>query len=287
MAKTLVNMGASVRARLLTFSKEHGQTFDLVLTRYAIERLLYRLSKSPEADRFVLKGATLVMTWFDEPYRGTQDLDLLGHGDPAPEQLLALFKTIFAAVEADGVNFDVEGAAIRPIRENTDYGGFRIRTTAEIGGARLSITIDIGFGDATEPPPEPVVFPALLDMPAPKLRGYARETVIAEKFEAIVSLGRANSRMKDYFDIWMLSRTFSFEPGRLRQATHATFERRGTAIPTKTPDGLTAEFAADPLKQRQWAAFTRDLDVDAGELTAVVADLTVFLMMAIEIKDQN
>jgi predicted nucleotidyltransferase component of viral defense system len=287
MAKKLVNIGASVRARLLTFSKEHGQTFDLVLTRYAIERLLYRLSKSPAADRFVLKGATLVMTWFDEPYRGTQDLDLLGYGDPSPEQLLALFKTFFAIQEADGVSFDVESAAIRPIRENNDYGGFRIRTTAEIGGARMPITIDIGFGDATEPPPEPVAFPALLDMPAPKLRGYARETVIAEKFEAIVSLGRANSRMKDYFDIWMLSRTFSFDQSRLRQAIVATFERRGTAIPTEPPDGLTAEFAADPLKRTQWAAFTRDFDVDAGNLAAVVVDLAVFLMSPIEITDQN
>lgn len=191
MAKALVNIGASVRARLLSFSKEHGRTFDLVLTRYAIERLLYRLGQSPAADRFVLKGATLVMTWFDEPYRGTQDLDLLGYGEPAPEKLLALFKTLFAAEQADGVSFDAEAAAIRPIRENNEYGGLRFRTTAMIGGARLPITIDIGFGDATEPPPEPVLFPTLLDMPAPKLRGYARETVIAEKFEAIVSLGRA------------------------------------------------------------------------------------------------
>ena len=170
MAKALINVGASVRARLLSFSKEHGQTFDLVLTRYAIERLLYRLSQSPGADRFVLKGATLVMTWFDEPYRGTQDLDLLGFGDSAPEQLLALFKKLFALEEADGVSFDAEGATIKPIRENNQYGGLRIRTTAVIGGARLPITIDIGFGDAIEPPPEPVVFPALLDMPAPKLR---------------------------------------------------------------------------------------------------------------------
>jgi hypothetical protein len=287
MAKRTVNIGASVRARLLAFSKEHGQTFDLVLTRFAIERLLYRLGRSPAANRFVLKGATLVMTWFEEPYRGTQDLDLLGYGDPAPEPLLALFKTLFAKDEADGVRFDIEAATIRSIRETNDYGGLRIRTTAEIGGARLPITIDIGFGDATEPPPEPVVFPVLLDMPAPQLRGYARETVIAEKFEAIVSLGRANSRMKDYFDIWMLSRTFPFDPSRLRQAIRATFDRRGTPLPKGTPDGLTPEFASDPLKRRQWAAFQRDLEIDPGELQGVVAELATFLMGAIGLVDKG
>lgn len=280
MAKENRNIGASVRARLLRIARQRGQLFELVLTRYAIERLLYRLSQSAHADRFVLKGAMLLMTWFDEPFRGTRDLDLLGYGDPTPESVLEVFREVLSREGPDGVRFDASGVRIDRIREDNDYGGLRIRTTAEIGGARIAVGVDIGFGDATEPSVEVIDYPVLLDMPAPRLRAYARETVVAEKFQAIVVLGRANSRMKDYYDLWILSQSFDFERDRLAKAISATFERRRTVIPEGAPDGLTPAFAENAQKQQQWEAFKRDVAIDPGLLAEVVAELAGFLMPA-------
>jgi predicted nucleotidyltransferase component of viral defense system len=278
MAKELKNIGASVRARLLQVSKTSGQTFDLVLTRFALERLLFRLSQSPHADRFVLKGAMLMMSWFDDPHRGTRDLDLLGFGDPGAEPMLATFREILAQEAADGVEFDVDALRVDRIREEVEYGGLRLRTTAAIGGARISLTIDIGFGDAVEPGAEELDYPSMLDFPMPRLRGYARETVIAEKFQAMVALGRANSRMKDFYDIWILSRSFNFDDDRLPRAIAATFARRGTAIPQDLPDALTPAFAQDAQKQRQWRAFVEGVAHDPGELAIVIKDIAAFLM---------
>ena len=278
MAKEIKNLGASVRARLLKLSKENGQSFDLVLTRFALERLLFRLSQSPHADRFVLKGAMLMMSWFDDPYRGTRDLDLLGFGDPSEVAMLATFRDILTQDVEDGVVFDPDTLRVDRIREELDYGGLRLRAIASVGGARINLTIDIGFGDAMEPGAEVVDYPVMLDLPAPRLRAYARETVIAEKFQAMVALGRANSRMKDFYDIWILSRSFSFDGDRLAQAIAATFARRETAVPTELPDALTPAFAADEQKQRQWRAFVEDLSISPGELDDVVEGLSVFLM---------
>lgn len=283
MAKELKNIGASVRARLLNIAKDRGQTFNFVLNRYAIERLLYRLSQSQHADRFVLKGATLLMTWFDEPFRGTQDLDLLGYGDPNPDAVLALFREILAIDDQDGVHFKVEAARIDRIREEVEYGGVRIRTIAEIGGAQVPVSVDIGFGDATEPGAEDLDFPVMLEMPAPKLRGYARETVIAEKFQAMVALGHANTRLKDYYDIWILSRSFTFEDGRLPQAIAATFVRRGTPIPMDLPDALTPTFAADDRRQQQWQVFIAGVALDPGSLSDVVESIASFIMPQVEL----
>jgi predicted nucleotidyltransferase component of viral defense system len=231
MAREIRNLGASVRARLLKLSKASGQSFDLVLTRFALERLLYRLSHSPHAERFVLKGAMLMMTWFDDPHRVTRDLDLLGFGNPGEDDILSAFRNILAQDGGDGVVFDPHTLRVDRVRDDLDYGGLRLRTIAEVDGARISLTIDIGFGDALEPGTEVVEYPVMLDFPAPTLRAYARETVIAEKFQAMVALGRANSRMKDFYDIWVLSRSFSFQDDRLARAISATFSRRGTADP--------------------------------------------------------
>ena len=278
MAKEIRNLGASVRARLLRLSKENGQSFDLVLTRFALERLLFRLSQSPHADRFVLKGAMLMMTWFDDPHRGTRDLDLLGFGDPSEDAMLATFRDILSQDVEDGVVFDPDTLRVARIREELDYGGLRMRAIAAVGGARINLTIDIGFGDALEPGAEVVDYPVMLDLPAPRLRAYARETVIAEKFQAMVALGRANSRMKDFYDIWILSRSFTFDDDRLARAIEATFARRKTMIPTELPDALTPAFAADEQKHRQWRAFIEDVSVDPGPLSSVTEDLADFLM---------
>lgn len=278
MAKELKNIGASVRARLLQVAKASGQSFDLVLTRFALERLLFRLSQSPHADRFVLKGAMLMMSWFEDPHRGTRDLDLLGFGDPEPEAMLATFRDILALNDDDGVEFDVGALRVDRIREELEYGGLRLRTTAAISGAKINLTIDIGFGDALEPGAEMLDYPTMLAFPAPRLRAYARETVIAEKFQAMVALGRANSRMKDFYDIWILSKSFDFAGDRLARAIAATFARRETAVPVDLPDALTLAFANDEQKQRQWNAFIRDVSANPGSLEDVVTSLAEFLM---------
>lgn len=278
MARHPRDVGASIRARLLNLAREKGQAFDLLLTRYATERLLYRLSTTPHRDRFVLKGAMLITTWFDDPHRPTRDVDLLGYGDPAPEPMLAVFKEICAIEENDGILFDVDALRIDLIRDQLEYGGLRLRTTARLAGARITVVIDIGFGDAIEPGVEEISLPVLLDLPVPRLRAYARETVVAEKFQAMVMLGLANTRMKDFYDIWMLSRNYDFDGERLSRAIAATFERRGTAIPEEVPDALTSTFSTDATKQRQWAAFVRDLAADLPSLETIVNELAVFLM---------
>ncbi|MDE0346624.1 MAG: nucleotidyl transferase AbiEii/AbiGii toxin family protein [Boseongicola sp.] len=215
MAKETRNIAASVRARLLNLSRASGPNFDLVLTRFALERLLYRLGQSAYAERFVLKGAMLLTSWFEDPQRGTRDLDPLGFGDPSPDAMIAMFRDILAQDANDGVEYDVAALRVDRIRDELEYGGMRLRTTASISGARINLTIDIGFGDALEPGVELIDYPVMLDLPAPRLRAYARETVIAEKFQAMVALGRANSRMKDFYDIWLLSRSFPFDDERL------------------------------------------------------------------------
>lgn len=272
------NVGASVRQRLLSVAHARGQPMELLLTRYALERLLHRLSLSPHRERFVLKGAMLLVTWFDEPHRTTRDVDLLGFGDPSHEALLAAFREIMTIEANDGVTFDLKALRIEPIREEVEYGGSRLRTTAALAGARISITVDVGYGDAVEPGVEEIDLPVLLDMPSPHLRAYPPETVIAEKSHAMVVLGLANSRMKDYYDVWMLMRTFDLNPARLRQAVAATFARRDTPIPTGVPDGLSDGFATDPGKQQQWDAFARNLSGSAPELHRVVRDLRQNLM---------
>lgn len=278
MAKQTRDTGASIRARLLNLAREKRQAFDLLLTRYATERLLYRLSTTPHRDRFVLKGAMLMTTWFDDPHRPTRDVDLLGYGDPAPEPMLAVFREICAVEENDGILFDVDALRVELIREELEYGGLRLRTTARLAGARITVVIDIGFGDATEPGVEEINLPVMLDLPAPRLRAYPRETVVAEKFQAMVLFGLANTRMKDYYDIWILSRSYAFDAERLGRAIAATFERRGTAIPEELPDALTTAFSTDATKQRQWEAFARDLAAEVPSLEMIVADLAGFLM---------
>lgn len=272
------DIGASVRQRLLKLAHARGQPMDLLLTRYALERLLHRLSLSTHRERFVLKGAMLLVTWFDEPHRATRDVDLLGFGDASEDALLTTFREIMAIEADDGVHFNLKNLRIDAIREELEYGGSRLRTTAALAGARIPITVDIGFGDAIAPGTEDVNLPVLLDMPSPHLRAYPPETVIAEKVHAMVALGRANGRMKDYYDVWMLTSTFDLDPERMRQAFTATFARRHTTIPNQVPDGLGDAFAGDPGKQRQWNAFVGTLTGPVPQLDQVVVDLRGRLM---------
>jgi len=274
------NVAASVRQRLLNLSKERGEDFNLVLVRYAVERFLYRLSRSKHRDRFVLKGATLIQAWGASRHRATRDLDLLGHGDSDPAAVAAVVRDVCKTpVEDDGLVFAADTISAGLIREEKVYEGVRARLTAVLAGAEIPVQVDVGFGDAVTPRPRSLVVPTLLDQPAPKLAAYPRESVVSEKFEAMVALGIGNSRMKDFYDVAYLARHFQFDGARLVRAIRATFKRRGTAIPQSAPIALTKEFAEDPAKRAQWKAFAaRDRLSDAdATLDDVVARIAVFL----------
>jgi predicted nucleotidyltransferase component of viral defense system len=278
MRKPLQNVGASVRARLLNLSQQRNEPFELLLTQYALERLLYRLSISKYKDKFVLKGAMLLRHWLDDPHRPTRDLDLLGFGDGDPQLTLGFFKEICSIKADDGVNYDTENLTVDTVRDESGYGGLRLKCFATIDSARVRIVIDIGYGDATEPGLNEIELLPLLDQPPPKLRAYPPETVIAEKFQAMVHLGLANTRLKDFYDIWVLARAYEFNDDRLPRAISATFARRKTAIPTDRPDALTSAFANDPTKIQQWTAFIQDVAIDPGPLPDVTEALAAFLM---------
>ena len=274
----------SVKQRLMNLSVRRGETFHLLLMRYGVERLLYRLMRSPHADAFVLKGAMLFAIWADKPHRPTQDLDLLGLGDPSIEHLRRVFHEIcVTTVEPDGVVFDPASVAAHSIREESVYEGIRIKILATLGKARIPLQVDVGYGDAITPEPRSLAFGPLLDLPAPIIRTYPPETVIAEKFEAMLVLGLANSRMKDYFDIWTLCRTMAFDGEVLAHAIGETLKRRRTTLPGDTPVGLSEAFGSDPAKRAQWGAFLRKMGVaDAPDLPLVVTRLREFLVPLID-----
>lgn len=270
--------GAVVRTRLLRLARERGEDFQLVLTRYVNERLLYRLATSTHGSRFVLKGAALFTVWTGEAHRATRDVDLLGFGDSSEANLRAVFAEVLALdVEDDGVEFQVDSLDVGPIREDQDYGGVRILFLALVTTAKVRLQVDVGFGDAITPDAVEVEFPALLDFPPPRLRAYPRETVVAEKLEAMVKLGLANSRMKDFYDLVILARTFDFDGNVLVQAITATFQRRRTPLPSGIPVALTTEFVTDALKNTQWSAFLRKSGASAvGDLAATAAAIAAF-----------
>ncbi len=277
------NVAASVRARLLNHARETKQDFNLVLTRYAIERLLYRISISNHADQFLLKGALLFDLWFDIPHRPTRDADFLGFGSAELPHIESIFKEICTIETPDGVAFQADTVRAAEIRKDANYAGVRVTLLWLIDGARCQIQVDIGFGDAVTPGPEDVEYPVMLsEFKAPKLRAYPRYTVVAEKFEALSMLGIANSRMKDYFDLWILARHTDFDGDILRQAVQATFDRRKTTLTGQAPFGLTGAFAQDPQKQTQWQAFLRKNRLEALALNEVIAALATFMLPVIE-----
>jgi hypothetical protein len=255
----LKNVAASVRDRLKTVMASTGQDYNTLLTRYTIERFLFRLSESEYRNRFVLKGALLFALWNETPHRVTRDLDLLGFGDSSSEELEAVFAKICACqVPDDGVIFDSASVKAEPIRAQELYVGVRLNIQGMIGSARTLLQIDVGFGDATAVQPVEVEFPSLLeDMPAAWIRAYRMESALAEKYEAAVTLGLLNSRMKDYYDFYFLGNHSAFDGQELADSIRATFERRGTVLPVATPAGFSAAFWNDPGRQAMWKSFWR------------------------------
>lgn len=278
--KPIANLPASVQSRLLNLSRERREDFNLLLRRYAIERLLYRLSQSVYRERFVLKGAMLFVVWAGQIYRPTRDLDLLAYGDTSPEQLIHIFSELSQIeIEQDGLTFDLASIGAEAIREGQRYHGWRVRIMVLLGVVRIPVQVDVGFGDVITPAPVEVEYPTLLDFTTPHLFAYTKETVIAEKFLAMVTLGIANSRIKDFYDIWMMAMTFTFEGHTLAQAITATFQRQSTPLPKSIPVALTAPFADSIDKQRQWQAFIQRNRLNApAAFPEVIQALRGFLL---------
>lgn len=275
------NLPASVRQRLLNISRERGADPNLIWTRYALERFLYRLGRSEYADEFVLKGALLFLVWTGESCRPTRDLDLLRSGAEPGEPVADVFRRVCEIdVEPDGLRFDSQSVRVEPIRGPDEYHGQRVRLTAFLGKARIPLRMDVAFGDVVRPRAERVEYPTLLDFPAPCVRACPRETVVAEKLHAAVDLGMMNSRMKDFYDLYVLACDFSFDRAVLSEAVSATFKRRQTPVPVSTPVALTDEFASDRAKVAQWKAFLRrtGLSGSTPDLRQVMSQIQIFLV---------
>ena len=273
------NISASVRERLLNKARAEKLDYNLLLTRYALERMLYRLSISKQRDQFLLKGALLFDLWFDVPHRPTHDADFLGFGSAEIPHIEEIFRDICRIEVEDGIAFQPDTVKAAEIRKEANYAGVRVTLLGMLDSARCPVQIDLGFGDAVVPGPDEVHYPVILgEMPEPHLHVYPRYTVVAEKLEALTSLGMLNSRMKDYFDLWILAKHSDFDGQILSRAVAATFDRRRTAIPTGLPIGLSDEFISDAQKAKQWQGFLRKNALDPMPLATVVADLRDFLM---------
>ncbi|MBP1096534.1 nucleotidyl transferase AbiEii/AbiGii toxin family protein [Bradyrhizobium diazoefficiens] len=257
--KIVKDPAASIRAKLLAHAKQHRDDFGRVLTRYAIERLLFRLSQTDAADRFVLKGAMLFVTWPQHVFRPTGDLDLLGQGDPDPAALAELFTRICQVeVADDGIVFDPSTLKAEHLREADKYQGARLSLKGRLARAIIPVLVDIGFGDHVYPPPKRANFPSLLPgLPQANILMYPPETVVAEKFEAMLRFGEINGRIKDFHDIWVITRTFAFDLSRVVEAVGGTLRRRDTAFPTGIPVGLTEAFAMVAEGRGLWTGFLR------------------------------
>ena len=276
------DLAASVRARLLNIAKAQGADFNQVLVRFALERILYRLSQSAHADHFLLKGALLFTLWYDMPHRTTRDADLLGFGASDLESIAQTFRDIASVEVEDGITFDPASVSVEEIRKDAGYAGARVLITGEIAKARCKTQIDIGFGDVVTPGPVHAVYPVLIaDLPAPRLRTYPVYTVISEKLHAIALLGMTNSRLKDYLDLWVLLDREALNANTLARAIAATFLRRGTPVPAVLPIGLTDEFATDVSRQAMWHAFLKKNEIAMNSLTDVVAKLRAILEPAL------
>lgn len=274
------NTAHSVFQRLLNRARAGKENFNLLLSRYGMERFLYRLSVSSYRDRFILKGASLFLVWKGQNYRVTRDVDLLGSGSPDLKELAVIFREICGIdCKTDGMIYDVDSLKVQEIRETQEYHGVRITLAGLLNKARIPLQIDIGFGDAITPGPEDVEFPTLLDLPRPELKAYPRYTMVAEKLEAMVRLGLVNSRMKDFYDIWLLSTLFPFDGDVLRTAIEKTFNRRKTPVPDGIPFAFTPDFYEDRQKQVQWTAFVKKTkpDVQVDGLSMIIGEIRAFL----------
>lgn len=274
------NIGESVRSRLKNIAIKEGSDFNAILIRYGLERLLYRIGESDYSNQFLLKGALLFNLWYDMPHRPTKDIDLLGFGDNDLAYIKQTFSQICSISADDGIKFLSESVTVDTIKKDGGYTGARVELFGELAKARIKIQIDIGYGDAVTPGPIDAHYPVLLnDLPVPKIRIYPIYTVIAEKLHAIALLGMANSRLKDYLDLYVLLSNEQLDNQILAQAIQATFTRRGMAIPDELPIGLTDEFANDSSRNAMWKAFLRKNELEQKSLAEVLAVIRTSIPM--------
>jgi predicted nucleotidyltransferase component of viral defense system len=275
--RPIKNIAASVRQRLLNQAKQDRRPFNELLQYYGMERFLYRLSQSLYAKQFVLKGGLMLRVWNASESRPTMDIDMLGRTSNDPNQIIRQMQEIIAlTVEPDGMAFDPASLVTEPITKDADYQGVRVRCLGYLDRAKVNIQLDLGFGDVVFPQPEVSMLPTLLDYPAPQLLCYSRESVIAEKFEAMLKLGALNSRMKDFYDLWLLSQQFDFDGVKLTEAIRLTLDHRETALSDSILP-FSAEFVRD--KQVQWVALCKRLGRERTptEFASVVAVIREFL----------
>jgi hypothetical protein len=267
------NLAASVRARLLDLSRRRGTEFQLVLSEFAVERLLFRIGVSTHSEDLVLKGASVLRLWFAGRHRATWDLDLLARGVSTVPAVVGVVRGLCAVGGDDAILFDPESITGEEIRAANEYTGVRVRFEARLAGARIPMQVDVGFGDAVVPPPTRRSYPTLLDHAPPQILVYPREAIVAEKLEAILTLGVTNSRMKDFYDVYLLATSFPFEGSVLAEAIRATFQRRRVPLPVEQPVVLTPEFLSDSQRQVLWRAFLRRSRLDAPHDSGRLADV--------------
>lgn len=276
--KSVKNLVASVHGLLLSEARRSGRPFNELLQYFAMERFLYRLSRSPSGGRFVLKGALMIPIWQAPLFRPTRDIDLLGRMSNSINAVTSAIKEACRlAVEPDGMTFDAESVTATRITQDAHYEGIRVRLVARLGNARIPLQIDIGFGDVVVPGISKITYPTILDFPPPLLNGYTPESTIAEKLQAMVELGSLNSRMKDFYDIWLLSRRFNFDGQILATAIRKTFENRKTVIPSRLM--VLRKIAEDPEKKSQWRAFVKKTKLNEvpGSFIDIVSTIVRFL----------
>jgi predicted nucleotidyltransferase component of viral defense system len=276
MADAPKNIAASVKQRLLNMARAQGRGFDILLVRFALERLLFRLSQSAHRENYILKGGMLVTQWLDHDNRETRDADFLGFGEADVETIKAIFAEIMAITSEDGLDFDIGAIAATTIRKEAEYDGIRLKTFAYLGRTRIPVTLDIAFGDVLADASQTVDYPSLLDMERPSIRTYPPAQVIAEKFQAMVALGLANGRMKDFYDLWAIPKALPIDDQALDTAIAATFERR-TPVPKERPSGLSAAMAEDAAAQQRWRAYVESLELPVPDFTDVLEDIWALL----------
>ena len=268
----------SIKAKLKNIAVKEGKQFDYLLTLYLIERLLYRISISEYADKFVLKGGVLLYIVLEEKARATKDIDMLARQlNNSLENVEAIFKSVCEIKEDDAIEFDLNTLTVEKIKEDADYEGVRVKVTAFLDRTKKVLQMDIGFGDVIVPCATEIEYPSLLEMKKPLLKAYSMESVIAEKFEAMIYLAEANSRMKDFYDICILSQKYNFQGKVLKEAIQTTFKHRKTPLQS-IPTLFTSEFRESKEKKQQWNAFKKRISSkEELEFFEVIDKLVKFL----------
>lgn len=275
MKRRITNIPASIHARLLDRAKQDKRPFNELLQYFAMDRFLFRWTRTTHATLFVLKGAMMLRVWNASESRPTMDIDMLGKRHNDEQTITKIIRDVIAIdVESDGLVFDPDSVTVIRIAEDVNYHGLRINFRGRLGNAQIAMQVDIGYGDVIYPEAEITELPAVLDFPPVRFLCYSVESAIAEKMEAAVSLGDVNSRMKDFFDIWTLSRQFNFNGERLSKAIRLTFAKRKTELP-KAIGAFTKEFVE--LKQGQWTAFRKKLGHGPQSFGEIVAGVELFL----------